>query len=94
VAIDALSRALRSLRQPRPDPAQELKKVLDAHAQTVAVCEACAITTRDLAAEVKRGGIPDPADLQATIVEAERVLHELAAVRAEIERVRVRIRPA
>ena len=67
-------------------PVEEMRKILEAHAQTVAICEACAVTTRDLAAEVKRGGIPNPADLQRTITEAERVLTELAAVRAEVER--------
>jgi hypothetical protein len=66
----------------------ELRKVLDAHAQTLGICEACASTTRDLAAEVKRGGIPSPADLQHTIDEAERVLAELTAVRVELERLR------
>ena len=39
---------------------QEFRKVLEAHAQTVAICEACAATTRDLAAEVARGGVPRP----------------------------------
>jgi hypothetical protein len=61
-------------------------KLLQAHAQTVAICEACATTTRDLAAEVARGGAPDPADLRATISEAERTLVDLAGVREEIER--------
>lgn len=65
---------------------QELLKVLQAHAQTVAICEACATTTRDLAAEVARGGAPAKEDLRATIGEAERVLHDLAAVREELER--------
>jgi hypothetical protein len=83
----------RSLRQPdADDPREQLRKVLDAHAQTVAICEACALTTRDLAAEVKRGGLPSPADLQQTVDEAERVLAELAAVRAELERVRGELR--
>jgi hypothetical protein len=83
----------RSLRQPdADDPREQLRKVLDAHAQTVAICEACALTTRDLAAEVKRGGMPSPADLQQTVDEAERVLAELAAVRAELERVRGELR--
>jgi len=67
-------------------------KVLDAHAQTIAICEACAATTRDLAAEVKRGGVPSPADLQQTIDEAERVLAELAAVKEEVERLRAQLR--
>jgi hypothetical protein len=38
---------------------ETLLKVLHAHAQTIAVCEACAATTRDLATEVARGGIPN-----------------------------------
>jgi len=37
---------------------EEFRKLLQAHAQTVAICEACAATTRDLAAEVARGGMP------------------------------------
>jgi len=52
----------------------------------VAICEACAATTRDLAAEVARGGVPRPADLKTTISEAERTLVDLARVREEIER--------
>ncbi len=75
-----------SRRRTAPAPDQEMLKILEAHAQTLAICEACAVTTRDLAAEVKRGGIPNPVDLQQTITEAERVLTELAGVRAEIER--------
>jgi hypothetical protein len=83
----------RALRQPdADDPREQLRKVLEAHAQTLAICEACALTTRDLAAEVKRGGMPSPADLQQTVDEAERVLAELAAVRAELERVRGELR--
>jgi hypothetical protein len=65
---------------------QEFRKVLEAHAQTVAICEACATTTRDLAAEVARGGVPRATDLRTTIDEAERTLVELAGVREEIER--------
>ncbi len=61
--------------------------MLEAHAQTVAICEACAVTTRDLAAEVARGSVPRAADLKATISEAERTLADLARVREEIERV-------
>lgn len=83
----------RSLRQPEADdPREQLRKVLDAHAQTIAICEACALTTRDLATEVKRGGVPSQTDLQQTVDEAERVLAELAAVRAELERVRGELR--
>ena len=65
---------------------QEFRKLLQAHAQTVAICEACATTTRDLATEVARGGVPRAADLRTTITEAERTLAELAGVREEIER--------
>jgi sulfur relay (sulfurtransferase) complex TusBCD TusD component (DsrE family) len=65
---------------------QEFLKILQAHAQTVAICEACATTTRDLATEVARGGVPTPTDLRTTIEEAERTLAQLAAVREEVER--------
>lgn len=64
----------------------EFLKVLHAHAQTVEVCEACARTTRDLAAEVMRGGVPRRDDLERTVVEAERVLADLAHVRSELRR--------
>ena len=84
-------RALGALRPPSADSRQELLKVLEAHAHTLAICEACASTTRDLAIEVKRGGLPNPADLQQTIAEAERVLTELAAVRDEVERLRAQL---
>ena len=69
-----------------PQDRQELIKVLQAHAQTVAMCEACATTTRDLAAEVARGGVPRAADLNTTVAEAARTLVDLAGVREEIER--------
>jgi len=65
---------------------EEFRKILEAHAQTIAICEACATTTRDLAAEVKRGGLPPARDLGETIAEAERVLVDLTAVREEVER--------
>ena len=65
---------------------QQFLKVLQAHAQTVAIGEACATTTRDLAAEVARGGTPSRADLLATMAEAERALQDLAGVREEVER--------
>ncbi len=65
---------------------QEFLKILHAHAQTIAVCEACAGTTRDQAAEVQRGGVPAPTDLGQTIATAERVLADLAGVREEVER--------
>lgn len=65
---------------------QEFLKVLQAHAQTVAICDACAATTRDLAAEVARGGVPSQEDLMATVAEAERTLTDLAKVREEVDR--------
>jgi hypothetical protein len=68
------------------DDREEFRKILQAHAQTVAVCEACATTTRDLAAEVQRGGMPSPADLRRTVEAAEQVLADLARTREEIER--------
>jgi hypothetical protein len=66
---------------------EEFLKILRAHRQTIDVCEACAITTRDLATEVVRGGLPRRADLERTIAEAERVLTDLAALRLELDRV-------
>ena len=68
------------------DERNEFLKVLHAHAQTIEVCEACATTTRDLAAEVQRGGVPRRDDLQRTVEQAERALSELAAVRDELRR--------
>lgn len=65
---------------------REFLKILEAHAQTVAICEACATTTRDLAAEVRRGGLPHQDDLRQTIDTAERVLADLARTREEVER--------
>ena len=71
---------------------QEFLKILEAHAQTIAICEACATTTRDLAAEVKRGGVPQQPDLQQTIATAERVLEDLARTREEVERLIAQLR--
>ena len=68
------------------DERQEFLKVLQAHAQTIAICEACASTTRDLAAEVSRGSIPSRDDLMHTVEQAEQVLRDLASVREEVER--------
>jgi hypothetical protein len=65
---------------------QEFLKILTAHARTIGICEACAATTRDLAAEVKRGGLPRRDDLQRTVDEAERVLADMQVVRREVER--------
>jgi hypothetical protein len=75
-----------------PEDCEEFLKILEAHAQTVAICEACATTTRDLAAEVSRGGIPGKADLMQTIAAAEQVLHDLALTREEIERLIAAVR--
>ena len=52
----------------------------------MAIGEACAATTRDLAAEVARGGTPSRHDLLNTVAEAERALADLSAVREEVER--------
>ncbi len=82
----------RLLRRDQDDPRDQILRVLEAHAETVAICEACAVTTRDLAAEVKRGGTPSRDDLQQTIAEAERVLADLQAVRDELERLRQALR--
>jgi Zn-dependent M32 family carboxypeptidase len=65
---------------------EQFLKLLQAHAQTVTIGEACATTTRDLATEVARGGTPGRNDLMTTIAEAERALADLARVREEVER--------
>ena len=65
---------------------EQFLKILQAHAQTVAIAEACAATTRDLAAEVARGGAPSRSDLLTTVAAAERALEDLAGVREEVER--------
>jgi hypothetical protein len=69
------------------DEREEFIKVLRAHLHTIDVCDACATTTRDLATEVARGGVPSRADLLQTADEASRVMVELDAVRAELKRV-------
>jgi hypothetical protein len=68
------------------DERYEFIKILEAHAQTIAICEACAVTTRDLAAEVGRGSVPRRDDLMHTIAQAEQVLQDLSSVREEVER--------
>jgi hypothetical protein len=60
-----------------PEEKQEVLHILEAHERTLAVCRACAETTRDLAWEVKRGNTPDPDALRMTIDESERVLADL-----------------
>jgi len=71
------------------DERNEFLKIIHAHAQTVEICEACAVTTRDLAAEVQRGGVPRREDLQRTVDEAENVLTDLASVRDELRRLMI-----
>lgn len=68
------------------DERDEFLKILHAHAQTIDVCDACATTTRDLAAEILRGGVPGRQDLRRTVDEAEKVLADLTAVRDELRR--------
>jgi hypothetical protein len=70
----------------RSDDRQEFLKILRAHQRTVDVCRACAETTRDLAAEVKRGGVPSRDALAATITAAEDTLNDLRGVEAELRR--------
>ncbi len=62
------------------DEKAEVQRLLEAHERTLAVCRACAETTRDLAWEVKRGSTPDPEVLATTIQEVQRVLDDLARV--------------
>jgi hypothetical protein len=69
------------------DERQEFVKILRAHLHTISVCDACAVTTRDLAAEVARGGLPSREDLTRTVDEAERVLADVSAIRGELQRV-------
>ena len=66
------------------DEQQEVRCLIDAHEHTLQVCRACAETTRDLAWEVKRGSVPSPEALAATLAEVERVLAELGQVEIAI----------
>ena len=77
----------------RREDREEFLKILLAHQQTIEICDACASTTRELAAEVARGGLPAKDDLVRTIDEAERVLAYLAGVRAEVQRLIDALRP-
>ena len=74
-----------------PDERAAFLEILTAHERTVEVCRACAETTRDLAAEVKRGSVPARDQLTATITEAENVLNDIRAVTAEIARLRASV---
>ena len=63
---------------------QEVQHLLEAHERTMAMCRACAETTRDLAWEIKRGATPDAAALKQTVDEAERVLADLGKLEVAI----------
>ncbi len=67
-----------------PDEQEEVRRLIEAHEQTLQVCRACAETTRDLAWEVKRGSLPQPEALAATLAEVERVLADLGKVEMAI----------
>jgi hypothetical protein len=70
------------------DERQEVQRIIEAHEHTVAICRACAETTRDLAWEVKRGAVPPPETLGQTIAEADRVLADLGQVELAIARMK------
>ena len=67
-----------------PEEQQEVRRLIDAHEHTLEVCRACAETTRDLAWEVKRGHVPTPESLAATLAETERVLDDIGKVEVAI----------
>jgi hypothetical protein len=67
-----------------PEEKQEVLHLIEAHERTVALCRACAETTRDLAWEIKRGHDPDADALRQTIEESERVLSELGRLEIAI----------
>ena len=63
---------------------EEVRRLIDAHEHTLKICRACAETTRDLAWEVKRGHVPTPESLAATLAEVERVLGDIGQVEIAI----------
>jgi hypothetical protein len=67
-----------------PEEQEEVRRLIDAHEHTLKICRACAETTRDLAWEVKRGHVPAPESLAATLAEVERVLGDLGQVEIAI----------
>ena len=67
-----------------PDEKEEVRRLIDAHERTLAICRACAETARDLAWELRRGATPDAAALRQTIEESERVLADLGQVEIAI----------
>lgn len=62
----------------------EVRHLIEAHERTLAICRACAETTRDLAWEIRRGSAPPAEALEQTAVEAERVLADLGKVEVAI----------
>jgi hypothetical protein len=70
------------------DEKAEVLKLLEAHERTLAVCRACAETTRDLAWEVKRGSTPPQEALKSTLDEVQRVLDDLGQVEIAIARMK------
>lgn len=67
-----------------PEEQLEVRRLIEAHEQTLQVCKACAETTRDLAWEVKRGSVPPAEALAATLAEVERVLDDIGRVEIAI----------
>ena len=67
---------------------QEVQRILEGHEHTVAVCRACAETTRDLAWEVRRGARPSSEALAQTIGAAEQVLADLGQVEVAIAKMK------
>ena len=67
-----------------PEEQEEVRRLIDAHEHTLKICRACAETTRDLAWEVKRGHVPSPESLAATLAEVERVLGDIGQVEIAI----------
>lgn len=63
---------------------REVRQLIEAHERTVAICRACAETTRDLAWEIRRGSLPPPEALDQTAAEAERVLADLGRIEIAI----------
>src|SRR5262245_29348606 len=71
-------------RQVTPEEQQEVRRLIEAHEHTLQICRACAETTRDLAWEVKRGSVPPPEALSATLDEVERVLDDVGKIEIAI----------
>ena len=67
-----------------PEESEEVRRLIEAHERTLLLCRACAETTRDLAWEVKRGGIPSAEALAVTLAEANRVLDDIGKIEIAI----------